>query len=122
MELRIWDDKYTIRSDQYQYTLFENKRKQANNEEYEVAVGYFTTLQHLFKELAAREQRLSNATSLKEFVKDVNEVYKKLAKLINDVKVMFDSQYKLEELLTYTADKVEEPAPKKRGRKKKSEA
>lgn len=89
MNVKIWDDKYLIKSDARQYTLIEVKEKASDKETindivsedngtYEVVVGYYGSLAHLFEGLAAREGRLNKCTTLEGYVKHIEKVNKKL--------------------------------------------
>ena len=89
MNIKIWDDRYVIKSDPRQYRLIEIKEKlsgeEANvdadiNEDgtYEVIIGYYGSLEGVFRGLVEREGRLNKCTTLEGYVKHIEKINKKL--------------------------------------------
>lgn len=88
MNIKIWDDRYVIKSDARQYRLIEVKEKLSGedaadadvNEDgtYEIIIGYYGSLTSLFKGLVEREGRLNKCTTLEGYVRHIEKINKKI--------------------------------------------
>lgn len=127
MNIKIWDDKYRVKSDSYCYTLSEIGTREASGEQYEITIGYFSRIEHIFKEIAEREGRLNKCTSLNGYIKHLEEVNKKLEENLLKIEAVVGSKKSMERIMASLPDKLpeeiaevgEEPDKPKRGRKKK---
>lgn len=88
MNIKIWDDRYVIKSDARQYRLIEVKEKLSGedaadadvNEDgtYEIIIGYYGSLTSLFKGLVEREGRLNKCTTLEGYIRHIEKINKKI--------------------------------------------
>lgn len=89
MNIKVWDDKYTIKSDSYCYKVNEIKQKLNNDEipdsveetkdgEYEITVGYVKNVAQCFRLIVEREGRQNKCTTLNGYIKHIEEINKKL--------------------------------------------
>lgn len=88
MNIKVWDDKYTIRSDSNCYKIAEIKQKIDNSDEdmaeknsngdYEITVGYVNNIAQCFRLIVEREGRLNKCTTLNGYIKHLEEINKKL--------------------------------------------
>lgn len=126
MNIKIWDDKYRVKSDSYCYTLSEIGTREASGEQYETTIGYFSRIEHVFKEITEREGRLNKCTSLNGYIKHLEEVNKKLEENLLKIEAVVGSKKSMERIMASLPDNLpddvkdigEEDKPKK-GRKKK---
>ena len=118
MNVKIWDDKYLIKSDKYQYSLYKKPDSEDAEEDrdnpYSVTVGHYPTIKFLFEDLAATEGRLNKCTTLNGYVKHIEKVNNKLYEVLEAFQKLTDGK----EILGTALDKLEEE-PKKTTRKKK---
>lgn len=142
MDIKVWDDKYIIRSDKRQYKLFEIKQRITDEEDnleateqnddgtYAVNVGYFPTLKYLFTAIAEREGRSNRCTTMEGYIKHLEKINKQLEKTLEQMQAVIGTEESLERIINKMGDKLpehianigEEEKPKsKRGRKKKGE-
>lgn len=69
MELRV--DQFLITSDRYQYVLYELRKPTgagAKNEESQIHLGYYTSIEPIFHRMLERGVKESTATDLKELI------------------------------------------------------
>ena len=88
MNIKIWNDKYVIKSDPRQYKLIEIKEKPSEEDAldtgvsedgtYEVIIGYYNSMTSVFKSIVEREGRLNKCTTLEGYVKHIEKINKKL--------------------------------------------
>ena len=135
MNIKIWNDKYLIKSDAKQYTLMELKDKppsddtpadavESGDEEYGVAVGYYGSLAHLFEGLVAREGRLNKCTTLEGYVKHIEKINKELEKNLLAMAAIVGKKEAFERVLNAMPDEIPDSIAKlgeekKKGGKKK---
>lgn len=126
MNIKIWDDKYRIRSDSYCYTLSEIMTK-GDGEQYDSTVGYFSNIEHVFKDIVEREGRANKCTTLNGYIKHIEDVNKKLEENLLKIEAIVGSKKSMERIMSSLPDKLpeeiaevgEESDKPKRGRKKK---
>ena len=84
MNVKIWDDKYMIKSDARQYKLIELKNTKPgegiddDDTDVGTCIGYFTALTHLFQSLVEREGRLNKCSTLEGYIKHIEKINDKL--------------------------------------------
>lgn len=99
MNIKVWDDKYIIKSDSYCYRVNEIKQKleseenldnveESGNGEYEVTIGYVKNVAQCFRLIAEREGRQNKCTTLNGYIKHLEEVNKKLEENIKKFSVI----------------------------------
>lgn len=137
MNIKIYDDKYIIKSDSNCYRLVELREKITEGEELaddavttnedgirEATIGYYTNLEFLLKDIIEREQRDNRCTTLEGFAKHLKAVNKRMEEVIQVLLKYAGGKSALDELLKVTAEKLpkeyQEEKPKS-GKKKKSE-
>lgn len=137
MNIKIWDDKYAIRSDKYQYKLIELKQKAGDEAEdeieqtedgiYEVTVGYYPTLRHLFKSLVETEGRQNRCTTMEGYIRHIEKINIQLEETLEKMQAVIGAEEALARIIDKRGDKlpesvaaIGEPDEKpKRSRKKK---
>ena len=94
MNIKVWDDKYTISSDSNCYVVRETKEKKAKGEEsaeeviagedgtYEVVIGYPSTVAYAFELIWERECRNNRCTTFEGWMKHVQRQQEKLDEAI----------------------------------------
>ena len=126
MNIKIWDDKYRIRSDSYCYTLSEITVKDGG-EESDSTVGYFSNIEHVFKDIVEREGRMNKCTTLNGYIKHIEAVNKMLEENLAKIEAIVGSKKAMERIMNSMPDKLpaevaeigEQADKPKRGRKKK---
>lgn len=89
MNIKVWDDKYTIKSDSLCYKVSEIKQKinkeellddvtKSDNGEYECIIGYVNNVAQCFKLIVEREGRMNKCTTLSGYIKHIEAINKKL--------------------------------------------
>ena len=84
MNIKIWDDKYMIKSDARQYKLIELKNPKSgegiDDDDIEIGtcIGYYTALTHLFQGLVEREGRLNKCSTLEGYIRHIEKINNKL--------------------------------------------
>lgn len=133
MNIKIWDGKYAIRSDKYQYRLVELRQKGEDEvsdeaeDVQEISVGYYPTLGYLLKSLAEMEGRQNRCTTMEGYVKHIEKVNAKLEGILETIQSLIGAEESLKRIMDTFGDKLPETVAKigeaenkpKRGRKKK---
>lgn len=89
MNIKVWDDKYIIKSDSLCYKVSEIKQKidkndliedakKSDNGEYECIIGYVNNVAQCFKLIAEREGRMNKCTTLNGYIKHIEAINNKL--------------------------------------------
>lgn len=91
MNIKVWDDKYVIKSDAYCYVLKEIKKKQPKDDEetgqevvengdgtYEITIAYPSTVANCFRYIVEAEGRDNRCTTLEGYVKHLEKINAKL--------------------------------------------
>lgn len=90
MNIKVWDDKYVIKSDQYCYKVAEIKKKISDDEEgdveteglddgtYEVNIGFVNNVAQCFRLIVEKEGRQNKCSTLNGYIRHIEEVNKKL--------------------------------------------
>lgn len=88
MYVKVWDDKYVIKSDAYCYILAEikTKAKQEDDEDavqnedgtYEVNIAYTNSFAGCYRTIIEREGRKNKCTTLDGYIKHLEKIYNKL--------------------------------------------
>lgn len=90
MNIKVWDDRYIIKSDSLCYKLVEVKTRQGKDDEdiddavknedgtYETPVGYVDNIARCFKIIIEREGRKNKCTTLDGYIKHIEAIEKKL--------------------------------------------
>ena len=114
MYIKIWDNKYAIKSDSRQYKLLEMKpKKNADIIEDEkvgddgsVCIGYFTSLNHLFQEVVEREGRLNKCTTLEGYIKHIEKINDKLEENLIAMAALIGGKEAFERIMSSIPDKI----------------
>lgn len=108
MNIKIWDDKYLIKSDSRCYKLLEVKESEKDNEtdETENVIGYYSTINHLFKGLAEREGRLNKCTTMEGYIRHLEKVNKKLEENLQVIATIVGVEESMERVMNCIADKL----------------
>lgn len=133
MNIKIWDDRYIIRSDARQYRLIEIKEKAPDEESddvqadengtYEVNIGYYSSMASLFRGLVEREGRLNKCTTLEGYVKHIEKINKKLEENLLVIAAMIGKKESFDRIMYAMPDKIPDSVAKigeakKKGKKK----
>jgi|GEM_PF-3159406 len=87
MNIKI-DENYSLKSDDRNVMLVENKVKQEGKnigEPYENTIGYYGSVQAALKAYARLKTNLSEATSIKELLADVKRIDKKIEEVLKGI-------------------------------------
>lgn len=135
MNIKIWDGKYAIRSDKYQYRLVELRQKGedevSDNTEtedvQEISVGYYPTLRYLLKSLAEMEGRQNRCTTMEGYIKHIEKINARLEEILETIQSLIGAEESLKRIMDTFGDKLPEGVAQigevtektKRNRKKK---
>ena len=129
MNIKIWDDRYIIRSDARQYRLIEIKEKSPDEESddvqadengtYEVNIGYYSSMASLFRGLVEREGRLNKCTTLEGYVKHIEKINKKLEENLLVIAAMIGKKESIDRIMYAMPDKIPDSVAKIGEAKKK---
>lgn len=129
MNIKIWDDRYIIRSDARQYRLIEIKEKAPDEESddvqadengtYEVNIGYYSSMVSLFRGLVEREGRLNKCTTLEGYVKHIEKINKKLEENLLVIAAMIGKKESFDRIMYAMPDKIPDSVAKIGEAKKK---
>ena len=129
MNIKIWDDRYIIRSDARQYRLIEIKEKAPDEESddvqadengtYEVNIGYYSSMASLFRGLVEREGRLNKCTTLEGYVKHIEKINKKLEENLMSIAAMIGKKESFDRIMYAMPDKIPDSVAKIGEAKKK---
>ena len=129
MNIKIWNDKYVIKSDARQYRLIEIKEKapeedddnvQANeNGTYEVNIGYYSSMASVFRDIVEREGRLNKCTTLEGYVKHIEKINKMLEENLLVIAAMIGKKESFDRIMYAMPDKIPDSVAKIGEAKKK---
>lgn len=137
MRIKIWDDKYIIKSDKYEYRLIAIKEKEeeapddGDENEEGVVVGHYATIGYLLEDLVNMEQRMNRCTTIDGYVKHIEKVNKQLEDILKQIQAVIGTKESLTRILSTWENRLPEEIKAigevsaeekpKRGRKKKTE-
>lgn len=81
----VLDNRYQITSDTYNYILQERKTTKIDDgetKEYEVNIGYYSTITNALKGYKELQIRTSNVATVNELINLINELNKKIEKFL----------------------------------------
>jgi len=81
----VLDNRYQITSDTYNYILQERKTTKIDDgetKEYEVNIGYYSTITNALKGYKELQIRTSNVATVNELINLINELDKKIEKFL----------------------------------------
>lgn len=81
MNIRVWDNKYAIKSDNYCYKLVEIKTKtneDGTTEEYESDFKWCTNVGNCFRNIVEIEGRKNQCTTMEGYIKHLEKINDKL--------------------------------------------
>lgn len=81
----VLDNRYQITSDAYNYILQERKTTKIDDgetKEYEVNIGYYSTITNALKGYKELQIRTSNVATVNELINLINELDKKIEKFL----------------------------------------
>lgn len=110
MYVKIWDDKYVIKSDNYCYILAEIKTKNTivdgdietvKNDDgtYEVNLAYTKTVAGAYASLVEREGRKNKCTTLDGYIKHLEKIYQKLEEELKKMAVIVGGEEQIKTAL-----------------------
>lgn len=113
MNVKVWDDRYVIKSDSYCYILKEIKKRQPKDEiesgdqevvenndgTYEVTIGYPSTIAGCFRKIIELESRNNRCTTLEGYIKHIEKVNQKLEESLIAFEKILDENESLERVL-----------------------
>lgn len=125
MNIKIWDDKYAIKSDSKCYRLIELKEGDEDIENEEGStVGYFSTMSGLFRGVVEREGRLNKCSTLEGYVRHIEKVNKKLEENLLAIAAIVGKKEAFERVMNSIPedipDCITELKPEKKKKEKKS--
>lgn len=83
MNIKLWDNKYIIKTDQYQYIL-------ALNDKYQTPVGYFGSITNAIWKIVDTEKRANDAETLAEYIEHIKGIEAKLDKTLIKIKELVE--------------------------------
>lgn len=81
----VLDNRYQITSDEYNYILQERKTTKTDDgetKEYEVNIGYYSTITNALKGYKELQIRTSNVATVNELINLINELDEKIEKFL----------------------------------------
>jgi len=119
MYIKVWDDKYVIKSDSYCYRVNEIKQKlstedntdaveQTKDGDYEVTVGYVKNVAQCFRLIVEREGRQNKCTTLNGYIKHLEEINKKLEENLKKFAVLVGGPEMVEQAMLKISGKLGE--------------
>ena len=114
MNIRVWDDKYVIKSDNYCYTLREVKQKKASDDEaleaeengdgtVEITVAYLSNVAQCFATIVEREGRQNRCTTMDGYIKHLKAINDKLEDNLEKFAKIVGGKERVEEIMTRLA-------------------
>jgi len=125
MKIKIWDDKYIIKSDVYCYKLIKVADADKDDEDGAV-VGYYGDVENLFKSLVDMEKRLNKCTTLNGYIKHIEDINKQLEATLEQIKAVIGTRASLKRIMSAMPEDLPEEVAeigegkkqtKKRGKK-----
>ncbi|MGF6374993.1 hypothetical protein M2140_000027 [Clostridiales Family XIII bacterium PM5-7] len=131
MNIKIWDDKYVIKSDAYNYFLREIKTKQPKDDDggtvsevdvnddgtYEVTVANCDTVSRCLIKLVELEGRKNRCGTLEGYIKHLEKIEDKLNKTLESVSLAVGGDNMLKRALSQRTTEDEKPVAKKTKKK-----
>lgn len=103
MHIRVWDDKYVIKSDAYCYKLAKVMIKEdGSGEEYENDFKWCTNVANCFRNIVEIEGRKNQCTTLEGYVKHLEKINNKLEENLAKFESLVDEKEMLERALYKT--------------------
>lgn len=117
MNIKVWDDKYVIKSDNYCYTLREVKQKKAGEDDeldteetadgtVEVTVAYLSNVAQCFATIVEREGRNNRCTTMDGYIKHLKTINDKLEDNLEKFAKIIGGKDQLEIALAKLASKA----------------
>lgn len=117
MNIKVWDDKYVIKSDNYCYTLREVKQKKAGEDDeldaeetadgtIEVTVAYLSNVAQCFETIVEREGRQNRCTTMDGYIKHLKAINEKLEENLDQFAKIVGGREQLEIALAKLASKA----------------
>lgn len=111
MNIKVWDDKYTIKSDPYCYKVAEICTKTSNDDEeleieksgddtYEKTIGYVNNVPQCFRLIVEHEGRANKCTTLNGYIKHLEAINKKLEENIEKFIKLAGAEYLVEKAIS----------------------
>ena len=124
MKIKIWDDKYIIKSDVYCYKLIKVTDAEKSDEDGAV-VGYYNDMENLFRSLVDMEKRLNKCTTLNGYIKHIEDINKQLENTLEQIKAVIGTRASMKRIMSVMPEDLpeevekigEESKSKKRGKK-----
>jgi hypothetical protein len=108
MNIKVWDDKYAIKSDAYSYVVAEIKTKQdkdlpddaeiieGDGDTYEINLAYLRDFSGCYRYIVEREGRKNKCTTMEGYVKHIEKLNKKLSEEVQRLAELFDVEKQLD--------------------------
>lgn len=90
MNIKVWDDKYLIKSDPYCYKVAEIRKRtsedsdadaedtESDGDTYAINIGYVNSVAECFRLIVEKEGRQNQCTTLSGYIKHLENINKKL--------------------------------------------
>lgn len=117
MKIKIWDNKYIIKSDSRQYKLIELKGKTdtENTEEKEdegVCIAYLDSITSVFRVIVEREGRQNNCTTLNGYIKHLEKINNQLEKTLKAIAAVVGQRESLRRIMDAMPEELPESIAK----------
>ena len=112
MHIKVWDDKYVIKSDAYCYKLAKlgtKENEDGTTEEVEYDFKYCTNVGNCFRNIVEIEGRKNQCTTLEGYIRHLEKINEKLEENLAKFECLVDEKEMLDRALykTMYSDKVE---------------
>lgn len=107
MKIKIWDDKYIIKSDIYCYKLIKVADAEKSDEDGAV-VGYYNDIENLFRSLVDMEKRLNKCTTLNGYIKHIEDINKQLETTLEQIKAVIGTRASMKRIISAMPEELPE--------------
>ena len=111
MKIKIWDDKYIIKSDVYCYKLIKVTDAEKSDEDGAV-VGYYNDMENLFRSLVDMEKRLNKCTTLNGYIKHIEDINKQLENTLEQIKAVIGTRASMKRIMSVMPEDLPEEVEK----------
>lgn len=115
MNIKVWDDKYVIKNDAHCYIVKEIRKKASAEDDelekaetdsdgnYEITVGYPSTVAGAFSLIVEREGRRNRCTTMDGYIKHMKEINAKLEENINKLSAIVGGPERVKDVMMRVA-------------------
>lgn len=105
MNIRVWDNKYVIKSDAYSYKLAKvmiKTNEDGTTEEYESDMKWCTNVGNCFRNIVELEGRKNQCTTLEGYIRHLEKINEKLEENLAKFEILVDEKEMLDRALYKT--------------------